>query len=82
MEMTINLDELDNTDNLKNGKPSNALFTYYVPAVRDFVHCEPHSPQYKKLKNDKITFLTLRIKDQNDNIIANGLGTTVVLHIR
>ena len=27
-EMTINLDELDNTDNLKDGRPSNALFTY------------------------------------------------------
>ena len=38
MEMTINLEELDNTDNLKDGRPSNALFTYYVPAVKDFIH--------------------------------------------
>ena len=48
-EMTINLDELDNTDNLKHGRPSDALFTYFVPAVKDFIHFEPHTPQYKKL---------------------------------
>ena len=29
-EMIINLDELDNSDNLKDGHPSNALFTYRV----------------------------------------------------
>ena len=43
MEMTINLDELDNTDNLKDGRPSDALFTYYLPVVKDFIHFEPHS---------------------------------------
>ena len=80
-EMTINLDELDNTDNLKDGGPSDALFTYYVPAVKDFIHFEPHTPQYKKLNNGMITSLTLRITDQNNNVITNGQGTTVVLHV-
>ena len=82
MEMTINLDELDNTDNLKDGRPSDAIFTYYVPAVKDFTHFECYTPQYKKLKNGMITSLTLRITDQNNNVITNGLGITVVLHIR
>ena len=83
-EMTINLDELDNTDNLKDGRPIDAgvLFTYYVPAVKDFIHFEPYTPQYKKLKNGMITSLTLRITDQNNSVITNGPGTTVVLHIR
>ena len=29
-EMTLNLDELDNTVNLEVGRPSNALITYHV----------------------------------------------------
>ena len=28
-EITLNLDELDNSDNLKDGRPSNELFTYH-----------------------------------------------------
>ena len=28
-EMAISLDELDNSDNLEDGRPSNTLFTYY-----------------------------------------------------
>ena len=80
--MIFNLDELDNSDNLEDGKPSNTLFTYYVTSYNEFTHFEPHTPQYKKLKNDMIISLTLRITDQNNNIITNGPRTTVVLHIR
>ena len=40
------------------------------------------TPRYKRLKNGEIVSLTLRITDQNNNIITNGPGTTVVLHIR
>ena len=29
-EMIINLDELDNSDDLKDGRPSNELLTYHV----------------------------------------------------
>ena len=79
--MAFNLDELDNSNNLEDGRPSNTLFTYYVTSYNEFTHFEPHTPQYKKLTNDMITSLTLRITDQNNNIITNGPGTTVVLHI-
>ena len=79
--MILNLDQLDNTINLEDGRPSNALFTYYVPGSVNFTSFEPQTPQFKKLKNDKITSLTLRITDQNGNIITDGLGTTEVLHI-
>ena len=81
-EMTISLDELNNSDNLKDGKPINTLFTYYMPGSEDFTHFEPHTPQYKKLKNGETVSWTLRITDQNNNIMTNGPGTTVVLHIR
>ena len=80
-EMIINLDELNNSDNLKDGHPSNTLFTYHVDAHKDFTCFEPHTPQYKKLKNGEFTSLNLRITDQNNNIITDGLQVTVVLHI-
>ena len=80
--MIFKLDELDNTKNLEDGHPSNTLFTYYMPGSEDFMRFEPKLPQYKKLKYGNIVSLKLRITDQNNNIITNGLGTTVVLHIR
>ena len=80
--MSLKLDELDNTNNLEDGHPSNTLFTYYMPGSEDFMHFEPQTPQYKKLKYGKTVSLTLKITDQNNNMIANGPGTTVVLHIR
>ena len=80
-KITISLNELHNSDNLEDGKPSNTLFTYFVTSPEYFMHFEPQSPQYKKLKNDTITSLTLVITDQNNNIITDGLETTVVLNI-
>ena len=80
--MIFKLDELDNTINLEDGHPSNTLFTYYMPGTEDFTHFEPEMSRYKRLKNGEIVSLTLRIMDQNNNIITNGPGTTVVLHIQ
>ena len=81
-KITISLNELNNSDNLEDGKPSNTLFTYFVTSPEYFTRFEPQSPQYKKLKNDTITSLTLAITDQNNDIITDGLEVTVVLHIR
>ena len=80
--MSLKLDELNNSDNLEDGHPSNTLFTYYMPGSENFMRFEPATPRYKRLKNGEIVSLTLRITDQNNNIITNGPGTTVVLHIR
>ena len=80
-EMIINLDELNNSDNLKDEKPSNELLTYYVTDNKDFTYFEPDIPQYKALKNGEFTSLNLRITDQNNNVITDGLQVTVVLHI-
>ena len=54
-KISITLNELDNSDNLEDGKPSNILFTYYVTSPEYFTLFEPQSPQYKKFKNDIIT---------------------------
>ena len=35
-EITLNLDELNNSDNLKDGRPSTELFTYHVTDGKDF----------------------------------------------
>ena len=55
---------------------------YYVTGPEYSMRFEPRTPQYKKLKNGMITSLTLKITDQNNNIITDGPGTTVVLHIQ
>ena len=81
-KLAMRFEELDNSDNLEDGKPSNALFTYYVTGPEYSTRFEPATPQYKKHKNGEIISLTLKITDQNNNIITNGPGTTVVLHIR
>ena len=80
--MIINLNELDNSDNLKDERPSNELLTYHVTDDKDFTRFKPQTPQYRKLKNGEFTSLNQRITDQNNNIITDGPGTTVVLHIR
>ena len=82
MEMILNLNELDNSDNLKDGRPSNELLTYHMTDGKDFTSFEPQTPQYKALKNDTITSLTLRIMDQAGNIITDGPQVTVALHIK
>ena len=80
-EIIIDLNELDNSDNLKDGRPSNELLTYHMTDDKDFMHFEPQTPQYRKLKNGEFTSLNLRITDQNNNVIADGPQVTVVLHI-
>ena len=81
-KLTISLNELDNSNNLEDGRPSNTLSTYYVTSPEYSMRFKPRTPQYKKLKNGTITSLTLKITDQAGNIITDGPGTTVVLHIR
>ena len=81
-EITLNLDELDNSNNLKNGRPSNELLTYHVTDDKYFMRFKPQTPQYRKLKNGEFTSLNLRIMDQNNNIITDGPQVTVVLHTR
>ena len=48
--MSFKFDELDNSNNLEDGHPSNTLFTYYMPGSENFMRFKPQTPQYKKLK--------------------------------
>ena len=42
--MSLKLDELDNTNNLEDGHPINTLFTYYMPGSEDFTCLKPRTP--------------------------------------
>ena len=42
-EITLNLDELNNSDNLKDGRPDKELLTYHMTDNKDFTHFEPHN---------------------------------------
>ena len=55
-EMIINLDEVNNTNKLEDGKPSNSLLIYHVTSNEDFTSFEPQNPQYKKLKKWRVYF--------------------------
>ena len=80
-EITLNLDELNNSDNLKDGRRSNELLTDHVTDDKDFMHFKPDTPQYKALKNGEFTSLILRMTDQNNKVITDSPQVTVVLHI-
>ena len=82
MKMIISLNELNNSNNLEDGRPSNILFTYYVTSSECYMLFEPQTPRYKALKYGEIFSMTLRIMDQNNDIITDGLETTVELNIR
>ena len=43
-EITLNLDELNNSDNLKDERLSNELLTYHVTSNEDFTRFEPPNP--------------------------------------
>ena len=58
-EITLNLDELDNSNNLEDGRPGNSLLTYHVTSNEDFTCFKPCTTQYEKLKNDTSSLLTL-----------------------
>ena len=52
-EITLNLDELNNSDNLKDGRPSNKLLTYHVTDDKDFMllNPKPHNIGNLKMKS-------------------------------
>ena len=81
-KITIILNEINNSDNLEDGRPSNTLFTYYVTSPEYYTNFESQFPQYKALKSGMINSLSLKITDQAGNILTDGSGTTVVLHVR
>ena len=80
LELNFDLNELDNTNNLRNGNLSNTLLTYNISDYSDdFNHIEPRNLRYKKLKTGLFQNLILTITDQNNNLVS--LPINLVLHI-
>ena len=50
IDMIFNFNKLDNSGNLKDGRPSDALFTYYVSSSKDFTLFEPQTHNTRSLK--------------------------------
>ena len=49
-KMTISLNELNNSNNLEDGRPSNALFTYYLTGPEYSTCFEPNTLNIRNLK--------------------------------
>ena len=53
-EITLNLDELNNSDNLKDGRPSNELLTYHVIDDKDLRISNPKPHNIGNLKMESL----------------------------
>ena len=53
-EITLNLNELNNSDNLKDGRPSNELLTYHVSSNEDLCVSNPKPHNIGNLKMESL----------------------------
>ena len=81
MDMVISLDELDNTDNLKDRRISDVQLSYHMTDSEKLTNFELVTPLYKRLKNLEFNSLILRIMDRKGSSITDGPWMTIVLHI-
>ena len=56
MKMVISLNELNNSDNLEDGRPSNTLFIYYVTGLNILRILNPAPLNIRNLKVALLTF--------------------------
>ena len=81
---SFKINKLSTTDNILNGKPSDALFTGYLNkdiSFGDIVYFEPANIQYKKLVNGVIDRLKVSLIDGDGNEILSNFKISIVLHI-
>ena len=81
---SFKINKLSTTDNIFNGKPSDALFTGYLNkdiSFGDIVYFEPTNVQYKKLVNGVIDHLKVSLVDRDGNEILSNFKISIVLHI-
>ena len=81
---SFKINKLSTTDNILNGKLSDALFTGYLNkdiSFGDIVYFEPANIQYKKLVNVVIDQLKVSLVDGDGNEILSNFKISIVLHI-
>ena len=72
---SFKIDKLSTTDNIFNGKPSDALFTGYLNkdiSFGDIIYFEPTNVQYKKLVNGVIDHSKVSLVDGDGNEILSN----------
>ena len=81
---SFKINKLSTTDNILNGKPSDALFTGYLNkdiSFGDIIYFEPANIQYKKLVNGVIDQLKVSLVDGDGNEILSNFKISIVLNI-
>ena len=81
---SFKINKLSTTDNILNGKPSDALFTGYLNkdiSFGDIIYFEPTNVQYKKLVNGVIDQLKVLLVDRDGNEILSNFKISIVLNI-
>ena len=81
---SFKINKLSTTDNILNGKPSDALFTGYLNkdiSFGDIVYFEPTNVWYKKLVNGVIDQLKVSLVDRDGNEILSNFKISIVLNI-
>ena len=81
---SFKVNKLSTTDNIFNGKLSDALYTGYLNkdiSFGDIIYFEPMNVQYKKLVNGVIDQLKVSLINRDGNEILSNFKTSIVLHI-
>ena len=81
---SFKMNKLSTTDNILNGKSSDALFTGYLNkdvSFGDIIYFEPTNVQYKKLVNGVIDRLKVSLVDGDANEILSNFKISIVLNI-
>ena len=50
-KITISLNELHNSDNLEDGRPSNTLFTYFVTSLEYLMRFKPNIKNLRMIQS-------------------------------
>ena len=81
---SFKINQLSTTDNILNGKPSDALLTGYLNkdiSFGDIVYFKPTNVQYKKPVNGVIDQLKVSLVDGDGNEILSNFKISIVLNI-
>ena len=83
-ELNYCVSELKTEENLEDGDPCDILHTYLVsPSTQktEMMRFELKRLRFKRLVNKKINKLTVRITDQDGELVKEGLSSTIILQI-
>ena len=83
-ELNYCVSELKTEENSIDGEPSDILHTYLVSQATqktEVMRFEPKRLKFKRLANKTITKLTVRVTDQEVELVRDGLTTTIILQI-